>query len=313
MMKRDLQIDTLKGFLILCVILGHLIGSLKSQGGAIWNMIYTFHMPLFVLVSGFFSRRDRTNEFSLIKPLVIFQFINVIILSILGHDFSFTYFLVPHWTLWYLLSLIFWRLMLKYTPKALLDRPYVYLCLAIVASLAIGLVIPYGRILSIQRTISFFPFFLLGYYFRTNSVKQKLWSNTISKCLLIVICLIVIFGCYPSNASILLRGADPYSIQDLPAKMFLLLCTLVCVYSLWNLKCEVSYLARIGRTSLFYYLYHGLIIQFFISPIVGRFNLPTGFLGVALYFLLILFTIFLMDRIQIFRWLVNPRISQKSN
>ena len=33
MMKRDLQIDTLKGFLILCVILGHLIGSLKSQGG----------------------------------------------------------------------------------------------------------------------------------------------------------------------------------------------------------------------------------------------------------------------------------------
>lgn len=166
MMKRDLQIDTLKGFLILCVILGHLIGSLKSQGGAIWNMIYTFHMPLFVLVSGFFSRRDRTNEFSLIKPLVVFQFINVIILSILGHDFSFTYFLVPYWTLWYLLSLIFWRLMLKYTPKALLDRPYVYLCLAIVASLAIGLVIPYGRILSIQRTISFFPFFLLGYYFK---------------------------------------------------------------------------------------------------------------------------------------------------
>lgn len=55
-MQRDLTIDTLKGFLIILVILGHLIGSLNVYGGdKIWNFIYTFHMPLFVLISGYFQ------------------------------------------------------------------------------------------------------------------------------------------------------------------------------------------------------------------------------------------------------------------
>lgn len=311
-MKRDLTIDTLKGFLVLLVIFGHLIGSLKVSGGeAIWNLIYTFHMPLFVLISGYLSKREKLNIATILKPLLVFQLINVLTLYVLGHEFTYTYVLIPYWTLWYLLSLVFWRIILKYTPDSLLNRPNVYLSITIIAALMIGVILPYGRILSIQRTITFFPYFLMGYYFRTNTIKQKLWSNTISKCLLIVICFVVILGCYPSNASILLRGADSYSIQDLPAKMFLFLCTLVCVYSLWNLKCEVLCLAKIGKDSLFYYLYHGLMIQYFIAPVVLRFNLPTGLLGVALYFMLILFTIFLMDRIQIFRWLVNPALKHK--
>ena len=122
--QRDLSIDTHKGFLIILVVLGHIIGSLHIFGGGkIWNLIYTFHMPLFVLVSGYCSKRDNPNMLALVKPLIVFQIINVIILSILGHSFSLSYFLIPHWTLWYLLSLVFWRVILKYVPEALLSRP----------------------------------------------------------------------------------------------------------------------------------------------------------------------------------------------
>lgn len=305
-MKRDLTIDTLKGFLVLLVIIGHLIGSLKVLGGGLWNLIYTFHMPLFVLISGYLSKKEKLNVVTIIKPLLVFQLINVLALSVVGHEFTYTYFLIPYWTLWYLLSLVFWRAILKYTPDSLLNRPNLCLGITIIAALMIGVIFPYGRILSIQRTITFLPFFLMGYYFRTNSIKQKLWSNTISKSLLIVICLVVLLGYYPSNANILLRGADPYTIQDLPAKMFLLLCTMLCVYSLWNLRCEVSCFAKVGKDSLFYYLYHGLIIQFFIVPVVNWFNLPIDLLGALMYFLFILLLIHLMGRFSIFRWLVNP-------
>lgn len=311
MLKRDLSIDTVKGFLVLCVILGHLIGSLKISGGPIWNFIYTFHMPLFIHISGYFSRRNKPNVSALIKPLVVFQTINVIILSILGNDFSFTYFLVPHWTLWYLLSLVFWRLILKYTPKRLLDRPYEYLGIAIVASLVIGLVMPYGRILSIQRTISFFPFFLMGFYFRTNQIKKKLWGNTLSIIFLIAICLVIIIGGYPINANILLRGADSYGIDELLAKLLLFLCSLICVYSLWNLRFTVTYLAKVGQESLFYYLYHGLIIQFFLVPLVRHFNLSTNLFWIIIYFFLILVVIYLMSKLLFFRWFVNPSIIKK--
>ena len=247
-MKRDLTIDTLKGFLVLLVIFGHLIGSLKVSGGeAIWNLIYTFHMPLFVLISGYLSKREKLNVATILKPLLAFQLINVLTLSVLGHEFTYTYVLIPYWTLWYLLSLVFWRIILKYTPDSLLNRPNVYLSITIIAALMIGVILPYGRILSIQRTITFLPFFLMGYYFRTNSIKQKLWGNTISKFLLIVVCLVVFLGYYPSNANVLLRGADPYSVQVLPDKMFLIFCTLICVYSIWNLRFEVSYLAKVGK------------------------------------------------------------------
>lgn len=293
--------------------LGHLIGSLNASGVGIWNMIYTFHMPLFILISGYFSRRDKPNVSTLLKPLVVFQTINVIILSLLGNDFSFTYFLVPHWTLWYLLSLVFWRLMLRYTPEALLDRPYVYLGIAMIASLVIGLVMPYGCILSIQRTISFFPFFLMGFYFQTNQIRQNLWGNTLSNILLSVICLMVILGLYPTDAKMLLRGAYLYGIDELPSKFFLFLCSLICVYSLWNLRVSIPFLAKVGKDSLFYYLYHGLIIQFFIVPIVQHFNLLTSWYWVIVYFFFVLVVIYLMTKISFFRWLINPKISLKSN
>lgn len=313
LVKRDLTIDTLKGFLIILVILGHLIGSLDRSNNVIWNFIYTFHMPLFVLVSGYLSNRDNLKLSTIIKPLVVFQLINVTILSIMGADFSVSYFLVPHWTLWYLLSLVFWRLILKYTSRGLLDRPHMYLGIVMLASLLIGLVMPNGRILSIQRTISFFPFFLMGYYFQTNQIKQKLWGNSLSKILLVIVCMIVILGYYPIYANILLRNADSYGIDELPSKLFLFLCSLVCVYSLWNLRFFCTYLAKVGKDSLFYYLYHGMIIQFIIVPIVRHLNLSTSLFGTIVYLFFILVAIYLMSKLSFFRWLVHPQISKKLN
>ena len=124
---------------------------------------------------------------------------------ILGNKFSISYFLIPHWTLWYLLSLIFWKLILQYTPKKLINNPYVYLGITILASLTIGIFLPYGRVLSIQRTISFLPFFLMGYYFKTGKIKQKTCNNYISIILFAIVSLISLIGIYPNNASVLLR------------------------------------------------------------------------------------------------------------
>lgn len=45
--------DTLKGVLIILVVLGH-CGT--AVGNQVLSVIYSFHMPLFVLTTGFFSR-----------------------------------------------------------------------------------------------------------------------------------------------------------------------------------------------------------------------------------------------------------------
>lgn len=310
-MSRDLSIDSLKGFLIILVILGHLIGGLNSStGGGIWALIYTFHMPLFVLISGYFTRRDELKILTIIKPLLVFQIFSIILLS-LGNSFSVSYLLVPYWTLWYLLSLVFWRIILRFTPQSILEHPYLLLALTIVGAMLIGTFFSHGRILSIQRTISFFPFFLMGYYFKTDLIKQTLWSKKVSWFLLIVISIFITFIWFPSNASILLRGADPYSISDVPAKLFILCCTIVLIYSLWNLKCENDYFAKIGKDSLFYYLYHGLFIKFLIVPLVVKVGLPTNLWCCMVYLFFILIALHVMSKINIFRWFVNPTIKQQ--
>lgn len=60
-MKRDETFDVLKGLGILLVIIGHLPGLHHN----IHNFIYSFHMPLFFIVSGYFYREK--NRLSYIK------------------------------------------------------------------------------------------------------------------------------------------------------------------------------------------------------------------------------------------------------
>lgn len=57
---RYLWADTLKGLLIILVILGHSIQSVicdDCHSSHFWNLIYSFHMPAFMAVSGWLAYR----------------------------------------------------------------------------------------------------------------------------------------------------------------------------------------------------------------------------------------------------------------
>ena len=58
-MKRLVWADTLKGILIVLVVLGHSIQASMMKldenflNDYLWNLIYSFHMPAFIAISGF--------------------------------------------------------------------------------------------------------------------------------------------------------------------------------------------------------------------------------------------------------------------
>ena len=56
--KRNDSIDFVKGVLIIFVILGHVVLGTIS-GNLIRGVIYSFHMPLFLFVSGYMINLDR--------------------------------------------------------------------------------------------------------------------------------------------------------------------------------------------------------------------------------------------------------------
>jgi len=63
--KRLLWADSMKGWLMVLVILGHSFQNILEGGcfnNHIWNLIYSFHMPAFMAISGWFSYRDNRQQ-----------------------------------------------------------------------------------------------------------------------------------------------------------------------------------------------------------------------------------------------------------
>lgn len=74
--ERFIWADSLKGWLILLVILGHTIQSTfgaDCDSNHVWNLIYSFHMPAFMAISGWLAYRGFTPS----KPVIRWGYLNV--------------------------------------------------------------------------------------------------------------------------------------------------------------------------------------------------------------------------------------------
>ena len=168
---RDPYWDCVKGALMVLVVLGHFVQLylVNASGGgtplleSLLCLIYFFHMPLFVFVSGMFSkslakRRERSFD-ELIVPFLVCQFLWLVVTAVVdGPRVAASLLLVPQFTLWYLVALFAWRMLLP-------DLSRVRFILPIAAALFfVGQFFGcLDNTFAAQRTIGFFFFFLLGY------------------------------------------------------------------------------------------------------------------------------------------------------
>ena len=167
-MKEHLyKIDNLKGMLIFLVVFGHVIERLGERNG-MYNLIYVFHMPLFVIITGMtFKNYILNNEWKKIFvkifiPYIIFQ----IFYTLLINRFNFSsimgwkYLLVPYYHMWYIFSLIIWSYVTIFLKNYI--NKYVVLVFFLT-----GIFVNFFNInlhiLAISRTIIFYPYFLIGY------------------------------------------------------------------------------------------------------------------------------------------------------
>lgn len=163
---------------ILLVVFGHAIQRLtydSDAAQALYLLVYAFHMPLFALVSGYFSsgaeptrRRMARVVTDLIAPYLIFETL-----------WTITQFLVtgrtnldpaqPSWTLWFLLALALFRLVLPYL--ALVRGPVLW---ALAISVIAGYLPSIDSTFSVSRLLGLLPFFTLGWWLREHDVVARL-------------------------------------------------------------------------------------------------------------------------------------------
>jgi fucose 4-O-acetylase-like acetyltransferase len=322
MKKRDYYFDNAKFILIFFVVFGHLIQSFIQDHHTVYTIyktIYTFHMPAFILISGYFAKGFqkegylRKISFKLIIPYLIFQLIYSIFYFFLDSKETFVVDpFDPHWSLWFLISLFFWNLFLFAFTKV--DRK-IALTFAVILSLLVGYVDWMTNYLSLSRTFVFFPLFLLGFYLKKQHF--KVLTSAPFRAASFVLFAIVFTGFYvaPDMNYQWLFGSKPY--EALGAEIYtapmmrlglLLLSTLLVLAFFSLIPKRQLFFTPFGKNTLYVYLLHGFIVQPFRHSEVQDYfyNMETFFL-----LLLISFVITVLLSSKLFTTFAQPLIELK--
>ncbi|MEW2545263.1 acyltransferase family protein [Streptomyces sp. NPDC047002] len=166
--KREAFFDNAKYLAIVLVAVAHswepvMDGSRATK--ALYMVVYTFHMPAFIVISGYFSRSFAAKPHQVKRlvtgvavPYVVFE-TAYSLLKWVGekpHELSIS--LQDPWFLtWFLIALFVWRLT---TPlwQAIRHPLPVALVVAALASFCPSI----GNDLDLQRVLQFLPYFVLG-------------------------------------------------------------------------------------------------------------------------------------------------------
>lgn len=192
-MTRDIRIDSIKGFLIILVVIGHVLESyLQHTHNLIpYLLIYSFHMPLFILVSGYLFKPEQTigkfwiGTLKLAETFLIFQFIQCFMIWA-GNgfcNFDPMNFIRPQWTLWYIVSLMAWRIATYFLNKHIAPtnkNKAIILIAVVLLALFVGF-IPMGNEFSFQRTFVYYPVFVIGSWLKDKPLALKLQNINVIK------------------------------------------------------------------------------------------------------------------------------------
>ena len=173
-MKQHLPyIDNLKGFLILLVVLGHCIQNTDADfdHNIVFRYIYSFHMPLFMCISGFVSYKPHTEWLTVRKRFVqlIIPFLAwAILVSCIKWNFSAfpDKILHPDTGLWFLWALFFIVLILKLcedTARRIGVRSEYVIVACSLIMVGIMVVLKF-KLFGFQFIAWYFIFYCMGYF-----------------------------------------------------------------------------------------------------------------------------------------------------
>jgi fucose 4-O-acetylase-like acetyltransferase len=166
--QRDAFFDNAKYLAIVLVAVGHAWEPLRSDSRtvtALYTIVYAFHMPAFIVISGYFSRGFDAS------PEKIKRLVTGVVVPYVVFETAYTCFtrwsdgvpdrpislLDPLYLTWFLAALFIWRLTTPIWKRVRYPLPLA-LGIAALATLSPSI----GGDLDLQRTLQFLPYFVLG-------------------------------------------------------------------------------------------------------------------------------------------------------
>lgn len=292
--KREYRFDNVKFLAILLVVVGHCIemfmhSSAADMFSSLFIFIYAFHMPLFIFISGLFTKKMTSNSKTkvLYKASYLFAIGFLIkairaILRVLFHKNPDLGLLGASNIEWYLFVLGGFTILIYLLRKV---PAYVMIPASIVLSCLIGLVnlekISFivnknADFLYLYRFINFLPFYLVGYY-----LTPKMINDFVSKVYIKVIAAIIIVSSFILSFRSfrfvyqfrkLFTGRNPYGIvtkdgsnfancfiqHRLAAMVISALLVISIIAIIPNVKIPI--ISHMGENTLSVYFYHSQVL-----------------------------------------------------
>ncbi|GAA1354484.1 acyltransferase family protein [Streptomyces beijiangensis] len=272
--RRDAYFDNAKYLAIVLVAMAHswepiMDGSRATH--ALYMVVYTFHMPAFIIVSGYFSRSfdmrpDRLKRLitGVAVPYVVFETTYSLYERWMNNPHFEISLLDPFFLTWFLAALFIWRLT---TPLWKLVRHPVPVALAmcLLASIAPSI----GPDFDLMRILQFLPFFVLGLNLRPEHFAM-VQRRAVRVASVPVFAGALVFAYWASPRMSLRWFYRSFAVQDLAVSWWVGMLTTLALFgcSLVLTVCFLAWVPRrrtwftvLGAGTICGYLLHGLLIK----------------------------------------------------
>ncbi|MBB4892441.1 fucose 4-O-acetylase-like acetyltransferase [Streptomyces olivoverticillatus] len=273
---RDPFFDNAKYLAIVLVALGHAWEPLTHTSRAamaLYMTVYTFHMPAFILISGYFSR-----GFDMSLPKVK-RLVTGVVVPYLVFEVAYTYFqhwadrgsppeaisLTNPWYLnWFLAALFIWRITTPLWQAVRWPVPLAFV-IAVLAALSPEI----GSDFDLQRVLQFLPYFVIGLNLKRSHFElvRRRWVRVAA---------VPVFACAVAVAYALAPTLDTgwlyrnSSVKDLhhaawtapvmTLALFACSAVLTACFLAWVPR-RATWFTALGAGTLYGYLLHGFLIK----------------------------------------------------
>lgn len=281
-MEREYQYDNMKFILILLVVFGHLLEYIRGDiSENIYRIIYTFHMPVFVFISGYFAKfKKKKIIFQLLIPYLVLQTIYIFFdCKIISSSDIVIQYVTPYWLLWFILTLLYYYLLIPLIDTQNNFNKLFFIFSSVFLSLFISFTKNIGYYASLHRFFTFLPYFIIGYYFKTSKLKEIIDKKNIriiicilTSIIIIVSSLYVIFT--KEYTKWVLYGSYNYesAYYNFGMKSFLIFLGLawIAFFIVFFPRKKIPIVSYLGSNTFYIFILHGFFVKY-----LGKLNVFT--------------------------------------
>lgn len=322
--------DNARFLCVMLVVIGHATEPLTDNSDhamMIYIFIYAFHMPAFAIISGYFSKASPPSSRQMLKVLTDIVLPYVIMQTI----WTFVQWLVegstspnpttPHWTLWFLLALAIFRLMMPYL--VLIRFPLLW---AVLFSIGVGYLGNIDSTFSLSRAIGILPFFVFGWQVRQwglvevmHRLRRSIWALRAAALAVFALwaaAAIGFIGFWRSFDVHWLFYDDSYSDlgvttwwSGLVRLAFLALAAVLSTAFLLLVPRRATWITSFGQATMYIYLLHSFILYPLRQSDVLKGAHPSDWMLLAVILMAIAISIVLASPFirRVFRPLIEPK------